>query len=141
MKKSSLSVVVLCLGVALTCASLVAAGTYALFSDTVTVNNHLQAGTLKATLIRTAHSYSILDEEGMLKETKVESENVKSEDMSNAFDLPSDALIVPTSKLSASFKIQNNDSVAFNYSVSLILTDNSGDPITSFAEDENYLSD
>ena len=34
-------------------AALVVAGTYALFSDSISIDNHLQAGTLKAKLERT----------------------------------------------------------------------------------------
>ncbi len=138
MKK--INAVLLGLGTAVAASALLAAGTYALFTDKVTVSNHLQAGTLKATLVRTAHSYSILDEKGYLKETKVENESVNSNDMSNAFELPQSALIVPQSKLSASFKIENNDTVAFDYSVEIIVKDDNGEPIT-FVQDEDYLAD
>lgn len=126
---------------AITCLSMVAIGTYALFSDTVTVTNHLRAGTLKATLVRTAHSYSILDATGMLKETKVENENVKSTEMQNAFDLPDDALIVPMSKLSATFQLQNNDTVAFDYSVEIVLGNSGNDQTSESQINVDYLAE
>lgn len=135
MKK--MNVLLLGLGTVITCSTLVIAGTYAMFSDDVVVTNHLQAGTLKATMVRTAHSYSILDNQGYLVETKVENESVNFKDITNMFDLPQTALIVPQSKLSASFKLQNNDTVAFNYSVEIVLNDGNGNPITIAENDYN----
>ena len=46
------------------CVTAVAVGTYALFSDNVTVKNHLQAGTLKATLTRTLLEKSEIGTDG-----------------------------------------------------------------------------
>lgn len=132
--------IMLGLSTAVVAASLTVAGTLALFSDSVKVNSHLKSGTFKVTLVRTAHSYSILDEDGLLKTTSVASENVDSADITNAFDLPNDALIVPQSELSATFEIQNNDKVAFDYSVSVVLLDEDGVEPTNFEETKKYLS-
>lgn len=123
--------IILALVVIVLCISLIVGGTFALFTDKVTINNHLQAGTLKITLIRTAHSYKILDEDGYLATTAVtsESKNVEDADFKNAFDLPANALIAPQSELSATFEIQNNDTVAFSYSVQLVVTDSEGNEL------------
>ena len=108
---------------------LIAGGTFALFTDSVSVRTHLKAGTLHITLVRTAHSYSILDDDGYLETTAVDDEEVAAADIVNAFGLPVDnqggldALIVPTSVLSATFEVQNNDTVAFSYSIELVAID------------------
>lgn len=116
-------------------------GSYALFSDQVKIDTHLKAGTMKVTLERTAHSYSILDNDGKLKETKVTSEKVASKDITNAFGLPEAALIVPGSKMSATFDIANKETVAFNYSIDLILKDTSGTPVVlSSLEQHSFAS-
>ena len=56
-----LSVLVLVL-----CLALIAGGSYALFTDEITLDQHLQAGTLKATLIRTELVKTELDGNGFL---------------------------------------------------------------------------
>ena len=121
--------IIMALVVIVLCMSLIVGGTFALFTDKVTLNNHLQAGTLKITLIRTAHSYKILDRDGYLATTAVSGEEVDAETLDNAFDLPANALIAPQSVLSATFKIQNKDTVAFSYSVSLVVKDSEGEEI------------
>ncbi len=130
--------IILALAVIVLCTSLIVGGTFALFTDKVAVNNHLQAGTLNITLIRTAHSYKALDEKGYLATTAVaeEEKNVEDEDFENAFDLPEGALIAPQSVLSATFEIRNNDTVAFNYSVALTVKDSTGNvlEIADFTE-------
>ncbi|MCQ2400116.1 MAG: CalY family protein [Clostridia bacterium] len=136
--KSLTSIILSLVSVAM-CLALTIVGTFALFSDSVTVSNHLQAGTLKVTLVRTAHSYSVLDEDGYLATTTVETESKKNTEFTNAFDLPSDALIVPQSVLSASFEIQNNDTVAFDYSIKLVLTDSTGAVLDLSTVDGLYL--
>ncbi len=113
------------------CISLAVAGTYSLFTDSVSINNHLEAGTLKITLVRTAHSYTALDSDGYLTPVTVNQEEVNANNISNAFGLGSNALIAPQSVLSAKFEIRNRDTVAYNYSVKLVIKDESGNEITS----------
>lgn len=118
--------IMLALAAIVLCVSVIVGGTFALFTDSVTVTNHLQAGTLKITLVRTAHSFDALDEDGYLSTTAVEDEAVDAADIDNAFGLSAGALIAPQSVLSATFEIQNNDTVAFDYSVKIIVTDGIG---------------
>ncbi len=113
------------------CVTLITASTFALFTDSVKIKNHLNAGNLKATLIRTAHSYSTLDEDGFLKTEGEDSENVDATTLSNAFDLPDGALVVPGSSLSATFEISNLDTVAFKYSIEIIAVDDQGTQLGS----------
>ena len=113
--------------------TLISASTFALFSDRVTVKNHLQAGSLQATLVRTAHSYKILDNDGYLKLTEVTTEAVNANTVDNVFGLPTDALIAPQSVLTASFRISNNSTVAFDYVVELVVVDASGNKLATTA--------
>ena len=121
------------------CLALVAGGTYALFSDQVTLGNHLVAGTLDITLIRTNLTTTSLNREtGFL----VETEKSKDIDFSkpwdpakpeleneNIFDITEGVLIVPGSKYSAEMLIANSkegyeeyeSSVAFGYWIEIKL--------------------
>ena len=100
--------------------SLLVGGTYALFSSTSSVKNHLKAGNLNVSLVRTRYSKTVIDKDGYL----VTKENNETLDFTNAnnkniFGLEDDELLVPTSSFSADIKITNNSSVAFDYTVTL----------------------
>lgn len=128
-KRSVLLSVLTCL----LCLALVASGTYALFSDQVTLKNHLVAGTLDITLIRTNLVTTSLDANtGFL----VETENPKDIDFStpydptdpnaeneNIFDITDGTLIVPGCKYSAEMQISNNTDVAFGYWLEIVFDD------------------
>ena len=115
-----MSVLALLLSVAL-----FAAGTYALFSDEVVLTNHLQAGTLDITLLRTnLKTASLNNQTGFLNKT----ENPKDIDFSkpadpndpnaenkNVFDITGSTLIVPGCWYEAEMQIINNSDVAFGY--------------------------
>lgn len=93
--------------------------TYALFSDSVKISNHIDAGTLKITLVRESLTGSALANDGTLE--TVTDNNVKdftkSED--NVFNLKTGDLVVPKSTYTANMKITNNGSVAFGYWVEI----------------------
>lgn len=137
MKRKNKTLLIIGLGALAAASTATVATTYSLFSDKVEVDTHLKTATLKVTLTRVSHSYTILDETGLLKETKVETESVDSKDMSNVFELPVDALIVPGSELYAKFELSNKDQVAFDYKVEIVLVDAEGKPITETLEDNN----
>lgn len=116
------------------CLALVAVGTYALFSDQVTLENHLQAGTLDVTLTRTSLKTKTLDDAtGFLVDNPVNDEDVdfSKPTTRNVFDLETGDLIVPQSSYLAEMKIENNSDVAFKYWIEVVLKD-STDP--AFAE-------
>lgn len=115
------------------CLALVAGGTYALFSDQVTLKNHLEAGTLDITLKRTKLvTTSLSAETGFL----VGTENGKTIDFSkpwdpnrpeleneNVFDITDGTLIVPGCKYTAEMQIINNSDVAFGYWLEIVFDD------------------
>ncbi len=98
---------------------------YALFTDSVKVQNHLQAGTLDVTLKRTSLEYTLLNEEGYLvKQTGGELDLTKAT-AENVFGLDSTTTkIVPCSYFDAKLAIGNNGNVAFDYSVEIKLLTN-----------------
>lgn len=104
------------------CAAMIVGGTYALFSDSVEVTNHLVAGTLKVKLERIDLEQWRLDEDGIVKKTEL-SEAEKTGDFTrgttaNVFGMNETEAIAPSSKYSAKMRIANDGgSVAFDYKV------------------------
>lgn len=110
------------------CLSLIAAGTYALFSDEVTLKNHLQAGTLDITLTRTnLVTTSLNASTGFLAGTE-DSEDVdfSKSTTENVFNITDETLIVPGCRYSAKMQIANNSDVAFGYWLEIVF-DNKDD--------------
>ena len=138
-KRRSTAIILALLAIILS-VTLITASTFALFSDSVKIRNHLQAGNLKISLTRTAYSREILDEDGYLELRKNADDYAgdKIENVSNVFELADGELIVPTSKLSASFNVKNESTVAFTYSIQLIVIDEEGKELT--AEDYENLN-
>ncbi len=115
MKKSIIfSAITLCL-----CTLVVVGGTYALFTDTVSVNYHLSAGNLKVGLDRTAFTKYVVDEKTGLMTTVV--------DTGEPVDLTQDAnklfvidKAVPTSWYEAELTVTNDGTTAFDYGMRII---------------------
>ncbi|MBG0762313.1 hypothetical protein IY230_01645 [Acholeplasma laidlawii] len=110
-------------------AALIVAGTYALFSDSISIDNHLQAGTLKVKLERTSLKWAELNPvTGYLVEqtdNEVKDFTKSSTLTENVFGLEDEVLVVPNSFYEATLKLSNNGSVAFDYTVKIVLTSNS----------------
>ncbi len=102
--------------------------TFALFSDSVTVNNHLSAGTLEIKLERTNLEWLELDQNGYL-ETKYNTNVVDftNNNTDNVFGLTSQTKVVPGVYYNATMKISNESSVAFNYWLEVKCTSTSND--------------
>jgi predicted ribosomally synthesized peptide with SipW-like signal peptide len=84
--------------------------TWALFTDTVTVENHLKAGDLNITLERTKlETYSIDATTGYLVSTTNDDVvNFSNPTGKNVFDLTTSSKIVPCSSYTATMRISNN---------------------------------
>ena len=63
------------------CTTVIVGASYALFNETISVGNHLQAGNLDADLTRTNLKYAVLDADGVLKEN----EDGEDEEITNMF--------------------------------------------------------
>lgn len=109
--------------VILLCMTIIAGMTFALFTDTVRLTNHLQAGTLDMTLIRTKLIKTELDNNTGFLVDNSSDERVDFSDKTdrNVFDIdPNKTLIVPGSMYSAQMQLINHtderkSDVAFNY--------------------------
>ena len=106
------------------CMALLASGTYALFSDQVTLTTHLQAGTLDITLIRTHLVAKTLDNVTGYLTPKENPEDVDFSGATNrnVFDLSSGDKIVPGCNYTATLEVVNNTDVAFAYWIEIVPT-------------------
>lgn len=103
------------------CICIIAGMSYALFTDSVSVGNHLKAGTLDVKLTRTDLEYCVLNSVGELEviSTAHDLDLTTSTD-TNVFGIDStDIRIVPGSYFDADLKITNNGDTAFRYSISI----------------------
>jgi uncharacterized protein (TIGR02452 family) len=108
--------------------TLIAGGTYALFSDQVTLTTHLKAGTLDITLHRVNLKTLVLDNDtGYLTDkTSTEIVDFSRPTNRNVFDIDSNHKIVPGCTYDATLKLTNSTDVAFLYWVEIINRDLSG---------------
>jgi predicted ribosomally synthesized peptide with SipW-like signal peptide len=116
----------------LVCVSLIVTGTFALFTDSVKVSNHLKAGKLDAVLTRTDLIYTTLKNE-VLQPVRVDTDlvvNGTTTADANVFGI-SDGLtcVVPGSYFEATMLIENKGNVAFDYSVEIVLTEGANTPL------------
>lgn len=106
--------------VILVCMSVIIGMTYALFSDSVSIEHHLRAGTLDVTLMRDSLSYAILAEDGTLKEETVGAYDFTEATETSIFGMDgSNVLIVPGSYFDARLSLGTAGDVAFDYTVAL----------------------
>ena len=122
--------------VILLCMSIIVGMTYALFTDNVTQNHHLQAGKLDITLTRTRLESTYLDTTtGRLVEAtpntvRTDFSNTSSTD-ANVFGMTPgvSTLVVPQCEYTVNMEISNNSDVAFNYWVEVVYKDADGNTL------------
>ena len=106
--------------------TLIAVGSYALFTDDITIKNHLRAGKLNITLKRTYLETNYLTANGYL-DNNGSDEIVDFTDKTdrNIFDITNadECLIVPGCYYEATMELSNNSNVAFGYWIEIVLTD------------------
>ena len=104
------------------CTTIIVGASYALFNETISVGNHLQAGNLDADLTRTNLKYAVLDTDGVLRTYEDgEDTDFTGTTTKNIFGLNGDSKIVPGSYFEAEMNLANNGSVAFDYDVEIKL--------------------
>ena len=111
------------------CLTLVAGGTYALFTDEASLSTHLEAGKLDITLKRTYLESMVLnDSTGFLDEVTdnriIDFSNTSPE---NVFGITDETLIVPCTSFTATMQIENHSDVAFGYWVEVKLDTKASD--------------
>ncbi len=115
--------------VILVCMTVIIGMTWALFTDSLSVKNHLQAGDLAISLRRTKLEYSVLDSNGKLAVTTVtEPLDFTESSKNNVFGIDAEnMLIVPQSYFTAEMELINKGNVAFTYDVAIKLTSTAND--------------
>lgn len=122
MKKNK--VLLLSCSVIMLCICIVAGMSYALFTHSISVGNHLQAGNLTAELWRTKLTYQILNSDGELAQTAlpdaVDLSTTSTED-TNIFGLEASGIyIVPGSYFEAEMQLKNAGNTAFDYEIYIV---------------------
>ena len=104
--------------------TLMVVGSFALFTDTVTIQNSLQAGKLEVTLIRASVVTTKLNASGVT-ETATDDVDKDFEELANesVFGFGEEDMLVPGIYSEAAFVIANNSDVAFGYYVKVELDD------------------
>ena len=117
--------------VILLCMTVIVGMTWALFTDTETVSNHLQAGQLNITLVRTRLEKTVLDNStGYLVTPQANTTELNFSDPANndknVFDITDSERLVPGSSYTATMEIRNsatNSDVGFKYWLELRFND------------------
>ena len=130
--------------VILLCMTVIIGMTWALFTDTQKVKNHLVAGDLDITLERVELTKKTLTAKGYLKSTTYTGTDAyedftnTTDPNKNVFGLETDGqgtvteLIVPGSEFVSTMKITNNSDAAFKYWVKIVCND--ADKVVELAE-------
>lgn len=116
----------------LLCLTIIAGMTFALFTDTERVSNHLKAGNLNITLERVKLTSTYLNDRGFL-ETEIDEEPKDFTDNKNenVFGIDGE-VIVPMSTYSADMKLTNKSNVAFSYWIEIVYLGGDKDDATDF---------
>ena len=114
----------------LLCFTIIIGMTYALFSDTDSVYNHLQAGTLEVTLKRTRldKTYYVggRDLKHEINENVIDFTSKTSLDR-NIFDILANEKIVPGCKYVATMQVENHSDAPFGYWIAVKCSDETKD--------------
>ncbi len=107
-------------------AALIIGGTYALFTDTVSINNRLSAGNLEVGLVRVSYQEHVLSKNGMMATSALDITEV---DLTKS-EQPLFQVVnaVPTSWYQTTVRVSNLGSTAFDYGMRIIWAPNS-DPL------------
>lgn len=117
----------------------IAGGTYALFTDSAKVTNHLQAGTLKVGLVMTEYTDYLYDsaQDKMGKVTNTDDVDLVTSDKA-VFSIEDFA---PTYYREATIEITNNGTVAFDYSLSIVYNGETSAEAIAAQSDETTSED
>ena len=109
----------------LLCMTIIVGMTWALFTDTKNVSNHLQAGDLSITLKRTELTKTTLNTSGKLVTSDPDKTvvNFSNSTDKNVFGIVDGEKVVPGTKYVAKMKIENHSDVAFGYWIEIVCTD------------------
>ena len=113
MVKRSRAVLIALLTIAL-CFSLIAAGTYALYTDSVNLTTHLVSGSMDITLKRTNLTTKTLSDAGYLATNEYPADvDFSNTTDRNVFEITNNTLIAPGCSFDAEMTLSNASDVAF----------------------------
>ena len=118
----------------LCCIAIIIGATYALFTDSAKVTNHLQAGNLKVKLYRESYDNLLLNDQGALATQQNDTRTEITKDTANIFGLDN-AKVIPGCELKATFTLQNSGNIEVNYYLEFVVK-NGGD-----ATDQSKLNE
>ncbi len=101
------------------CTVIVVGATHALFTDSVTVNNHLSAGNLKVGLERVSYKELSLNEQGVLAP---KTDNTVIDLTKNGKEIFTVEKAVPMCEYEATIEVSNLGSTAFDYGMRILWT-------------------
>ncbi len=116
------------------CTVIIAGATYALFTGEVIVNNHLSAGNLKVGLNRVSYTEAVLNNKGILVESKENKDVIDlTENANPVFNVVN---AIPTGWYNAKIEVSNLGTTAFDYTVKIVWSpnDNTEDNDEIFAQ-------
>lgn len=122
MRKSKVRALLIASVMIALCTAMIVGGTYALWSDSVTVSNHLSAGTLKVGLKRTYLEKYTLGTNMYMQTT---TDDTETSTTANVFGMADDELLVPTASYAARLKLINMGDVAIDYTIKIVAKDTS----------------
>ena len=106
--------------VILLCLAIIAGTTFALFTDSTTMRNHLVAGNLDVVLTRTNLKYNALNDLGELDDFEITDDlDFTESSAENVFGVDG-LLIVPGSYFEAELEMRNRGNVAFDYNIQIV---------------------
>ena len=122
MSKKITSLVISLLAI-VACVAIISGATFALFSETATVKNHLQTANFDAKLLRTELTYTQLDANGRLVKHVIDEDKDFTGTTSTGIfgEAIQDLKIVPGSYFEADLILTNDGEVAFDYVIALEL--------------------
>lgn len=114
-------VLLMACAIVLLCMSMVVGITHGLYTQSLNASNHLKAGNLDISLIRTDLSYCVLNAQGELAVARVEEDtDFTASTDENIFGMNASGLrIAPGAWFDAEMKVVNNGNVAFTYDVAI----------------------
>ena len=103
------------------CLVLIIGGTYALFSDSVTVNSHLAAGRLKVGLDMVGYQECVLGNDGTLVVGDYEEKNIDlTSTTTDDITIFNAEKVVPGCWYEATLELSNSGDVAFDYGIRML---------------------
>ena len=118
------------------CVGIVTASTLAVFTSSMLVENHLEAGTLNVKLERTKLEKTGLNDDGLLETYPVDNSVIEytGKNTVNVLGLGTDELIVPGLDCKSTLRLTNGGNIAFTYNIKLVVKGDAAGAMNALGE-------